>query len=266
MMSLRLTALAPPSEPAHRTLAFVTKRGIEVTEEPNYRDYLELDTLLSLQKPRSAASAATKSTVLSEQFFIIAHQTSELWLTQVIADLEAVIDTFTTTDDMSRAEWVIDLLQRAAELVRLLHSQLTALDRLSLSDFAAFRPLLGTASGAQSQQFRRLAQLIGDAKHDGPLYESFTAWVARSGQSVTELALRGTEANAYYRIIDVMLDIGNAYWRWQVCHIGLVSRIMGSQPGTGGTSGAGYLLDRCTLPFSELRELRGKAHVGLSVA
>ncbi|MEU6755465.1 tryptophan 2,3-dioxygenase family protein [Streptomyces sp. NPDC005409] len=237
-----------------------------MTDELKYQNYLELDTLLSLQNPRSAGSAAMKSTVLSEQFFIIAHQASELWLTQIIADLEAAIDTFTTTDDTSNAEWIVDLLQRAGELMRLLSTQLTALDRLPLRDFAMFRQYLGTASGAQSKQFHRLAHLIGNAEQDGPLYESFVAWVARSGHTVSDLARRGIEADVYYRIIEALLDVGNGYWRWQVSHISLITRVMGNHAGTGGTTGANYLISHCTLPFAELRDLRSQAHIGLSVA
>ncbi|MGW1893531.1 tryptophan 2,3-dioxygenase family protein [Streptomyces sp. NPDC002004] len=237
-----------------------------MTDELNYQNYLELDTLLSLQKPRAAGSAAMKSTVLSEQFFIIAHQASELWLRQIIADLEAVIDVFTTTDDTSNAEWIVDLLHRAAELVGLLQSQLTALDRLPLRDFALFRQLLGTASGAQSEQFHRLAHLVGNAEHDGPLYESFAAWVARSGHTVSDLARRGIDADVHYRIIEALLDVGNGYWRWQVGHISLITKAMGNHAGTGGTLGADHLVSRCTLPFPELRELRSQVHIGLSVA
>jgi tryptophan 2,3-dioxygenase len=237
-----------------------------VTDDVTYQNYLELDTLLSLQKPRTADSADMKSIVLSEQFFIIAHQASELWLRQVIADLEAVIDAFTTTDDTSNAEWIVDLLQRAAKLIEVLHTQLTALDRLPLGDFAMFRQSLGTASGAQSEQFQRLARLVGNAEQDGPLYESFTAWVTRSGHTVSGLARRGIDADVYYRIIEALLDLGNGYWRWQVGHVSMLTKIMGSHSGTGGTSGADYLLSRCSLPFGELRELRSQAHVGLSVA
>ncbi|MFI5798195.1 tryptophan 2,3-dioxygenase family protein [Streptomyces sp. NPDC051677] len=237
-----------------------------MTDELTYQSYLELDTLLSLQNPRAAGSTAVKSTVLSEQFFIIAHQSSELWLRQIIDDVEAAVDAFTTTDDTSNAEWIVDLLQRAAELVNVLNAQLTALDRLPLCDFAMFRKALGTASGAQSEQFQRLAHLVGNAEHDGPLYESFAAWVARSGNTVSDVARRGIEAGIHYRIIEALLHLGNGYWRWQVGHIGLITKVLGNQSGTGGTSGADYLIGRCSLPFAELRALRSQAHLGLSVA
>lgn len=173
---------------------------------------------------------------------------------------------FTTTDDTSDAEWIVDLLHRSAGLVHVLHTQLIALDRLPLTDFTLFREVLGTASGAQSEQFHRLARLIGHSKQDGPLYESFAAWVARSGRTVADVARSGIEAGVYYRIIEALLELGNGYFRWQVGHVGLVTKIMGSHAGTGGTSGAEYLLGRCHLPFAELRELRGQAHVGLTVA
>ncbi|MGJ5694940.1 tryptophan 2,3-dioxygenase family protein, partial [Streptomyces pratensis] len=74
-----------------------------MAHELKYQNYLELDTLLSLQKPRAAGSDALKSTVLSEQFFIIAHQASELWLSQIFAYRDAVFYVFTTTNHTSTA-------------------------------------------------------------------------------------------------------------------------------------------------------------------
>ncbi|MFJ2743755.1 tryptophan 2,3-dioxygenase family protein [Streptomyces sp. NPDC087440] len=237
-----------------------------MTEELNYRNYLELDALLSLQKPRSAGKSAAHSTVLSEQFFIIAHQASELWLRQIITDVEAAVDAFTTADDTAPAEWIIDLLGRAGGLVELLHHQLTVLERLPTADFAAFRPLLGTASGAQSPQFHRLAQLLGTNAHEGLLYASLAAWATRCGRSVDELARQTPGGGVGYRLVETLLDLGSGYWRWQVEHVALVARTLGTRPGTGGSSGAAYLLGRCSLPFGELRALRAAAHAQLSAA
>jgi tryptophan 2,3-dioxygenase len=236
-----------------------------VADDMTYQDYLELDTLLSLQSPRTAGTGASESTVLSERFFIVAHQASELWLQQLILDLEAVLDAFTTSDDSSSADWIVDVLHRAAATMSLLQNHILVLDRLPVRDFATFRAFLGTSSGAQSAQFHRLSHLLGHGDKEGPLYESFAAWVARSGLDLTELAPCGTESGVHYRIIDALLDLGNNYWRWQTSHICLITKVLGDHAGTAGTEGANHLLRHCTLPFPELRRLRGRAHLGHSV-
>lgn len=226
--------------------------------EDSYHEYLRLDELLSLQQPR-APKDGPDHTVLSEHFFIVCHQTCELWLKQMLADLAAVEETFLTmrTADLERAA---DLLYRVGDLLRLLHEQLVAMERLPLEDFAAFRRYLGSASGAQSTQFHQLDRKLGNATRTGTLYTAFAQGVERTGGTVAAIVEAGVAAGTGHRIVEGLLHLGNGYMRWKVGHVGLTSRMLGENTGIGGSTGVGYLMDRATLPFAELRSLRGRVH------
>lgn len=236
-----------------------------MTAEVSYQDYLRVDELLALQRPLTANGDGTGSgeetdhTVLSEHFFIVCHQTCELWLKQILADLSAVVDAFSTMRpaDLERA---VDLLYRVGELLRLLHEQLVVLERLDVEDFAQFRQLLGSASGAQSAQFHELERMLGNASRSDTLYTAFARGVERTGGTMAKIVEAGVEAGTEHRLVEGLLHVGNGFLRWKVGHVGLTSRMLGGNPGTGGSSGVAYLVDRASLPFSELRRLRGRTH------
>ncbi|MCX4807380.1 tryptophan 2,3-dioxygenase family protein [Streptomyces sp. NPDC058682] len=227
--------------------------------EVTYASYLKLDELLTLQEPRTPEDDADLTTVLSEQFFIVSHQTCELWLKQILGDLAAVEGNFRTmtTAGLERS---VDLLYRSGELLRLLHEQLMALERLPLEDFAQFRAYLGTASGAQSSQSHELERVLGSASRSGSLFLAFRAGLERIGADLEEIVGAGVEAGSFHRVVEAMLRVGNGYFQWKIGHVGLVMKMIGEQRGTAGTSGAAQLMDRATMPFTELHELRGKVH------
>ncbi|GAB3968703.1 tryptophan 2,3-dioxygenase family protein [Streptomyces sparsus] len=227
--------------------------------ELTYATYLRLDDLLELQEPRTGEDDADLSTVLSEQFFIVSHQTCELWLKQILGDLAAVEGNFLTmtTAGLERS---VDLLYRASELLRLLHEQLMALELLPLEDFAQFRQYLGTASGAQSSQAHELERVLGSARQSGSLFLAFRAGLDSVGADLEEIVGAGVEAGSFHRVVEAMLRVGNGYFQWKIGHVGLVTKMLGEQRGTAGTSGTAYLMDRATMPFTELHELRGKVH------
>ncbi|MEV0923940.1 tryptophan 2,3-dioxygenase family protein [Streptomyces spongiicola] len=224
-----------------------------------YADYLRTEPLLSLQEPRSPHSAS-RAVVLAEQFFIIAHQSCELWLKQVGADLDATAEKLVPPCDAHELEVGLEFLLRAVELTRLLQQHVVVLEKLPLRHFAEFRPRLGTASGAQSAQFRRLTALLGNEHHQGSLYEAFAGAAGYHGQSVPEVCRRGAECGVLHRIAEALVDLGNGYWHWKVAHLALVSGMVGELGGTGGSSGVDFLARRVTRPFPELRRLRGRVH------
>lgn len=237
-----------------------------------YREYLRIDKLLSMQEPRTPDTADT-AVVLAEHFFIVAHQTAELWLKQVIADLSAAAESLAPKkpgDDGElnggEPELGAEYLARANDVLFLLHDQLVALEKLPVRLFAEFRPYLDTASGAESAQFKVLSNLLGDDERPGELYEAFVAATAAAGTSVAEVCRYGVRSGVHHRVAELLLDLGNAYWRWKVAHLGLMSRSLGQQTGTGGSSGAMYLAGRLTMPFGELRRLRGEVHAEFAAA
>lgn len=227
--------------------------------ELTYASYLKLDELLTLQEPRTCAYDADLTTTLSEQFFIVSHQTCELWLKQILSDLAAVEGNFQTmtTAGLERS---VDLLYRSSELLHLLHEQLMALEQLPLEDFAQFRQYLGTASGAQSSQSHELERVLGNARRSGSLFLAFRSGLERAGADLEEIVEAGVAAGSFHRVVEAMLRVGNGYFQWKIGHVGLVTKMLGEQPGTAGTSGAAHLMGRATMPFTELHELRGKVH------
>jgi tryptophan 2,3-dioxygenase len=230
-----------------------------------YDSYLHTETLLSLQRTRTP-DTADRSVALSEQFFIVAHQSSELWLKQLLSDLAAAVDRLSPAGGHQDLEESTELLQRAGVLLRVLHDQVVVLERLPVRHFAQFRPHLGSASGAQSRQFSLLARLVENESDDGTLYRAFTAAALSRGTSVLGICRQGVTAGALHRIAEELLDIGNGYWRWKVAHLGLVAKMMAGQNGSGGTSGADHLLSRIIMPFAELRRVRGQLHETLAPA
>ncbi|GGU28040.1 tryptophan 2,3-dioxygenase family protein [Streptomyces diastaticus] len=226
-----------------------------------YGDYLHMETLLSLQEPK-APNTAGRAVVLAvaEQFFIITHQSCELWLKQLGADLDAAAEALLPPCDPHDLELGLEFLQRSGELIRVLQQQLAVLEKLPLRYFAEFRTYLDTASGAQSAQFRRLTALLGNSHHQGSLYEAFAAAAEYHGQSVHDVLRRGVECGVLHRLAEALVDLGNGYWHWKVAHLALVSKMIGEQDGTGGSSGVDFLARRVTRPFPELRRLRGKVH------
>ncbi|MGW2422082.1 tryptophan 2,3-dioxygenase family protein [Streptomyces sp. NPDC001709] len=228
--------------------------------ELSYSSYLQTDILLSLQKTR-IPETADRTVVLAEHFFIVAHQSCELWLKQAVADLSLARDLLSSVSrPAAEVETSVELLQRAAELLRVLHEQVLVLERLPLRHFVQFRPYLGTASGAQSQQFRELGRLLGDGGEEGELYRAFVENTGHQGCTVADVCRLGIAGGGLHRVAEALLDVGNGYWRWKVAHLGLMSKMVGGRQGTGGTSGEEFLMHRITLPFPELRRLRGALH------
>ncbi len=231
----------------------------------SYADYLQLDSLLSLQNPRVPETAG-REVVLAERFFIVAHQCCELWLKQAVDELDAAIEALSPPYRPGEQELSLEFLERVGEVLRVLYEHVMCLEKLPLRYFAEFRPHLGGASGAQSIGFRCLEERLGDDQRTGPLYEAFSAAAAEVGRSVSEICWLGVHAGILHWIGEALLDIGNGYWRWKVAHLALVSKMLGTQHGTGGTNGSTYLAGRITMPFPELRMLRGQVHRTSSVS
>lgn len=221
----------------------------------SYDEYLHLTPLLSLQQTQ-AGSERTKIAV-SEHFFIVIHQSTELWFKQLQMDLQLVIECLDDTHDPASVHQAAGLLGRATAIFKLLTEHLELLSRhLSRDDFSVIRSTFGSASGLQSSQFRDLSRLLGiRVAGDGALLSAFRTRVARDGLDPDTLfATSHVARTAHHDVADSLLHLGNAYYQWLVGHITLVSSMIGIERGTGGTSGVEFLLRRCELPFPSLRE------------
>ena len=124
--------------------------------EVTYPGYLRLDELLATPQPLAPESLGPQ-VESAEHFFIVVHQTFELWFKQELIDLRCAIDAL-NADELAVA---LPHIQRAGAVHQLLYAQMTLFTHLAPADFLAFRPYLGTASGSESAQYRRVQRVLG---------------------------------------------------------------------------------------------------------
>jgi len=253
-----------------------------------YEGYLHLDTLLSLQQPRSDGPEH------DEMLFIVIHQVYELWFKELLHELDRVA-TLLRTDEPHRAQHT---LKRVLTILKVLVAQLDILETMTPLEFLSFRARLEAASGFQSHQFRQIEFLLG-AKNEAAvarlpegsqgrlalerryreptLWDSFLHYLSREGYPVPashvarDLTKR-IEAtpemqeillDVYRRdaktaeICERLVDLDEGFEEWRYRHVRMVERTIGTKPGTGGSRGASYL--RTTLArtlFPDLWEIR----------
>jgi tryptophan 2,3-dioxygenase len=124
-----------------------------------YWDYLHLDYLLNAQNPKSVEHGQG---VHDEYFFIVVHQTYELWFKQILLELDSVMtimEQATVPEDALGT--VVARLRRINQIQRLLVTQMDVLETLTPLDFLDFRSHLMPASGFQSVQFRLIENAFG---------------------------------------------------------------------------------------------------------
>jgi tryptophan 2,3-dioxygenase len=116
--------------------------GLLYSEYITYWDYIHLDTLLSLQNP--------KTSFPDEKVFIIYHQITELYFRLVLQEIEQISTKKDITDKF--------FLERISRIVRyfknLENSFDIMVDGMEKEQFLKFRMALLPASGFQSAQYR----------------------------------------------------------------------------------------------------------------
>src|SRR5689334_25162045 len=130
----------------------------DFSDRLSYGGYLKLDRLLSAQQPLSGGKGTAPRH--DEMLFIIQHQVAELWMKLMIHELKAAI-AFVRADAL---EPCFKILSRVKLIQKQLFEQWAVLETLTPSEYEAFRPALGTASGFQSAQYRAIEFLLGN-KH-----------------------------------------------------------------------------------------------------
>lgn len=124
-----------------------------------YSDYLQLQSLLSSQKLKSAQIGAPAH---DETLFIVVHQVYELWFKQMLHDLDSLLAIFRSDYvDEHNMGTIVTRLNRISLIFHLLIEQLPILETMTPLDFLDFRNVLGSSSGFQSFQFRLLENKLG---------------------------------------------------------------------------------------------------------
>ena len=257
----------------------------------DYQTYLQLDVLLSAQRPLSRPEHH------DELLFIIQHQTSELWMKLMIHELRAAIAN--VRDDSLEASFKI--LARLKHIQAQLFDQWSVLETLTPTEYVQFRHVLGPASGFQSSQYRTIEFLLGNKDRDAlrvfthhpetlallerdlnspSLYDEFLRHLARKGHPVPADRVERDWSQPYeasdgviavfkriyedprdhwdaYEMCEKLVDVEEEFALWRFRHMKTVERIIGFKRGTGGSSGVPFLREAIfTRLFPELWDVR----------
>jgi tryptophan 2,3-dioxygenase len=268
----------------------VVKPFVDVSDEPvhwdlthslSYSQYLNLDRLLSAQRPLSYHH--------DEMLFIVIHQVSELWMKLCLHELNAVV-ACVQRDDLGPT---FKMLSRVSTIQQQLLQSWDVLATITPYDYSAFRNTLGRSSGFQSPQYRMLEFLIGNKHADlievfrsdpeafelleralsaPSLYDEVLRLLSRRGLAIPPQALDRDFAQPYqaskqvaaawlsvyhnsvkdwdlYELAERLVDLDYKFQLWRFTHMKTVERIIGAKRGTGGTGGVSYLTKALELKF-----------------
>lgn len=264
-------------------------RAIEGTVVTDFEDrmsyggYLDLETLLSAQRPLSDPEHH------DELLFIVQHQTTELWLKLVLHELGAACRLL-REDQLAPA---LKCIARVKHIQKTLTEQWSVLATLTPAEYAQFRGVLGHASGFQSAQYRAVEFTLGNknaamlrvfeadpsahemlrAALEAPsVYDEFLRMLARSGYPVPASVLDRDVTTAWtytpelvpvlveiyadpqthwaaYETCEELVDLEDNFQLWRFRHLKTVERIIGLKTGTGGSSGVPFLRRALELTF-----------------
>src|SRR5216117_2111272 len=258
----------------HRTLtrALVACEHSEPMPPLTYANYLDLEKLLTLQKPRSTPPEH------DEMLFIIIHQTYELWFKQLLHEFEKIKKDFSAGDLFG----AIHSFKRVRTIMKVLVAQVDILETMTPSSFSSFRDRLETASGFQSVQFREIEFVLGYKREstlqyvrpDFPGYDRlqqllnqrtvidhFYDFLATRGARIPEElknrdVTKPNEPSEHMQkeilrmyktspelsiLFELMTDFDEGLQEWRYRHIKLVERTIGAKKGTGGSPGVPFL-------------------------
>lgn len=265
------------------------KAQLDFSKSMSYGDYLQLDTILSAQKPLSPAP--------DELLFIIQHQTSELWMKLMLHELGGAIAAI-ASDQLPPA---FKMLARVSRIMEQLVHAWDVLATMTPPEYSKIRPYLGQSSGFQSWQYRcvefrlgnknaamlkphehsalRLAQ-VQQAYESPSLYDEALRLLARRGLPVPASHTQRDWTLPYvenaqveqawltvyrdperhwdlYQLGEELTDLEDAFRLWRFRHVTTVERIIGFKRGTGGTGGVSYLRKMLDVVlFPEIWKLR----------
>jgi tryptophan 2,3-dioxygenase len=257
----------------------------------SYSGYLRLAELLGQQQPLSSPPHH------DEMLFIIQHQVAELWIKQLIHELSAAIEFVQHDQldpcfkILSRAKLIqMQLFDMWAVLETLTPSEymefrgvLAHASGFQSHQYRKLEFLLGNKNRDALRVFEHDPAVHGDLKitlERPSLYDEFLQHLARRGLPVPpefvqrdwSMPHRRSEALVEvfrivyerprehwdaYEMCEKLVDVEEYFQLWRFRHMKTVERIIGFRPGTGGSSGVGFLRQALELTFfPELLDVR----------
>jgi len=250
----------------------------------NYGEYLQLDKILSAQRPLAENEH-------DENLFIIIHQVYELWFKQLIFEARYLQSQWNKNIAPKPIKRILTILKTAV-------SQIDILETMTPLSFHSFRDRLENASGFQSEQFRIFELLMGikrpiDFYHGSAhfmelikveiqkpaLFDSFLEMLAQKGFKIPREILNRDYSKPYvgnpevqeilfqiYKdempladVCELLVDLDEGLQEWRYRHIKMVERTIGNKMGTGGSLGTQYLNSTLFKPiFPDLWVIREK--------
>ncbi len=255
----------------------------------NYQTYLKLGELLSLQQPLSRAH--------DETLFIVVHQVYELWFKCILHELEhggALLSSDQpdrAASTLKRALKIVKVLVSQLDIMETMtplefgafRERLGASSGFQSSQFREIEFILGYKRAAVLQRFPETSpdrQRLEARIHSPTLWDEFVGLLARSGYAISAKALGrwpncpvGTDSEVQAALIQVyrndpkltafcesLVDLDEGMQEWRYRHLKMVQRTIGTRKGTGGSSGAEYLLSTVLAGpfFPDLWEVRDR--------
>ena len=264
---------SPASAALPESIVHEERAQLDFSKSMSYGDYLQLDAILTAQKPLSPAH--------DEMLFIVQHQTSELWMKLMLHELRAAIGHI-ARDELPPA---FKMLARVSKIMEQLVHAWDVLATMTPPEYSAMRPYLGQSSGFQSYQYRCIEFSMGNknramlkphehradllalvqAAYEAPsLYDEALRLLARRGLAVPASHTERDWTQPYvendaveqawltvyrnpekhwdlYQLGEELTDLEDAFRLWRFRHVTTVERVIGFKRGTGGTGGVSYL-------------------------
>ena len=255
----------------------------DFSDRMSYGGYLDLPTLLAAQRPISRPEHH------DELLFIIQHQTTELWLKLVLHELETARDLLRADElapalkCVARVKHIQKTLTEQWSVLATLTPTEYGQFRGVLGNASGFQSyqyravefVLGNKNAKMMQVFESDAAATAILRHalESPsLYDEFLRLLARAGYPIPAAILERDVTKAWtfqpelvpifasiyadpdehwaaYETCEELVDLEDNFQLGRFRHLKTVERIIGSKPGTGGSSGAPFLKRALELTF-----------------
>ena len=256
----------------------------------SYGSYLAIDELLELQRPRSEGPEH------DEMLFIVIHQVYELWFKQLLHEVDRIIQRLDARDahraqhSLKRVLTILKVLVAQLDILETMtplefqsfRQRLEAASGFQSDQFRQLEFVLGSKSADAVERFPAggRARLALQARFgQATLWDAFLLYLSREGYTVPASQLSRDVTTriepsvelqamliAVYRtdpkhaeMCERLVDLDEGLQEWRYRHVKMVQRTIGARIGTGGSSGAHYLLTTLMTPlFPDLWEIRSQ--------